>query len=89
MKTFEWEWSCTDPAIVIEYDFTPGDPGVTHFEDHSGEPPSPPYVDITTFKFQGVDITDLMEMLMDQSLADEIEAEIIEWEEDPDRKFFD
>ena len=70
MKKFDWDWSHTDPSIVIEYDYTPGDPGAAYFDDGSGEPPSPPYIDIVSFSFSGVDITNLMDMMMDQGLKE-------------------
>lgn len=89
MKKFEWVWSHTEPAIVIEYQYTPADPGVAYYADGSGQPPSPAYIDVVGFTFRGADITNLMEMFMDESMVDDIEDEIIEWEQNADRHFLD
>ena len=81
-NTYEWEWSSTEEAISIDYHFTPADAGVMYYADGSGEPPTPAHVDIVKFKFRGVDITELMDMMLTHNLLDELEMEIVEWEGD-------
>ena len=81
-NTSEWEWSSTEEAISIDYNFTPADAGVMYYADGSGEPPTPAHVDIVRFNFRGVDITELMDMMLTHNLLDELEMEIVEWEGD-------
>ena len=80
--TYEWDWSSSEDSISIDYHFTPADAGVMYYADGSGEPPTPADVDIVRFRFRGVDITELMDMMMTNSLMDELELEIVEHESD-------
>jgi len=82
MRVYDWEWSTTDDTIVVEYEFDAGDPGVMYYADGSGEPPTPPSVDIVRFKYKGVDITDLIEALVEADVLDDIEMEIVDHERD-------
>lgn len=87
MNTWEWDWSTTSENIVVEYNFTPGDPGVRYYADGSGEPPTPWSVDLVRFKYRGVDITELIDAFLDHDVLDELEREIAEHEDvepDPD-----
>ena len=84
MRFWDWEWSTTDDAIVVEYEFDGGDPGVMYYADGSGEPPTPPSVDIVRFKFKGVDITELIDALVDGGVLDDLEMEIIDHERETD-----
>lgn len=66
----------------MDYHFTPADAGVMYYADGSCEPSTPAHVDIVRFKFRGVDITELMDMMLAHNLLDELEMEIVEWEGD-------
>ena len=84
MNKWEWDWSTTSENIVVEYSFTPGAPGVRYYADGSGEPPTPPSVDIVRFRFKGVDITELIDALVDGGVLDDLEMEIIDHERETD-----
>lgn len=81
-----WEWffdgdtTVSDP-IEVEYSFDAGETEVRYFRDGSGQPATPPSVDIVRFTFKGVDITNLVWELVNARDIDELEMEIAEFEE--------
>ena len=84
MRVWEWffdgETTVSDP-IEVEYSFDAGEREVTYYNDGSGQPATPPSVDIVRFRFKGVDITNLMWELVSAKVIDELEMEIIDHEE--------
>lgn len=84
MRYWEWYFDSSDATgdpIEIEYQFDSGDAEVTYYRDGSGYPGSAPSVNIVSFNFKGVDITDLIHALVATNVIDDIEMEIAEHEE--------
>ena len=81
--TWYWEWTTdtTEDAVEIVYHYDAGDAGVMYYADGSGCPPEPPSVELVRMKYKGVDITDLMFSVLDDTL-EEIELEICEHVQD-------
>lgn len=62
--------------LKVEYNFTPYYAGVWRYADGSGQPPEPAYAEILSVKIADQDITELIEMDLEN-----IEELIIEIEE--------
>ena len=82
MKWMEWDFG-GDETIVVEYEFDAGSPPTLYYADGTGDDGCPPSVDIVSFTYKDIDITQLVWELIDKpdSLY-ELEREIMEYELD-------
>lgn len=81
-----WEWffdgdTTVSEPIEVEYSFDAGEQEVRYFRDGSGQPATPPSVDIVRFRFKGVDVTNLIWELAHSKVIDGLEMEIADHEE--------
>ena len=81
-----WDWyfddtTSSDDPIEVEYSFDMGEREVTYYTGGSGHPSTPSSVEITRFKFKGVDITNLLWALVTSDAIDDLEMEINEFED--------
>ena len=87
MGSRHWEWyfdeadSSGDP-IEVEYQFDFGEKEVTYHNDGSGTPSSPVMLDLIRFQFKGVDVTKLIWALVTSEAIEDLEMEIMGFEED-------
>lgn len=80
MKVWEWDLDLTE-TLEVEYEFDFGEPEVLYYADGSGQPASPPQVSFLKFVYNGTDVTELIEQTINASLIDDLELDIIEFEE--------
>tara|TARA_B110000914_G_C15517422_1_gene474529 strand:+ start:2621 stop:2911 length:291 start_codon:yes stop_codon:yes gene_type:complete len=76
-----WEWDMDTDSLEVEYQFTRGSEGVQYYADGSGEPPSSSEISLLKFFYNGQDVTELVLELANPNVIDDLEREIIEWEE--------
>lgn len=73
--------------VLVEYDYHKGDPGRTSGPPEKCYPPEPAYVEITSVKVLGVEVT-LPDSDMER-IQEEIEAKIIEQEAAAEQDYWD
>jgi len=76
-----WDWDIDTDSLEVEYQFTGGSEGVRYYPDGSGEPPSASEVSLLKFFYNGQDVTELVLQLANPNVIDDLEREIIEFEE--------